>query len=195
MDHYLIWALALLALGMVCLVLEFFVPSSGMLGLLCALSLIGSIVLAFMSGSNTGAVFLLGIMLTVPAFIFVAIQYWPETSIGKMVLVPPPSHPDEVLPETHNYRGLRELVGKRGIAKSIMLPGGIVYVDGKNYDAISEGTVIEAGQRVIVVQISTQRLVVRADDGSIPESPVQAELAHASPTDSPPPADIPDPFA
>jgi len=68
-------------------------------------------------------------------------------------------------------------------------------VEGKSYDAISEGTVIESGQKVIVVQISTQRLVVRADDGSYPESPVQAELAHTTPTDAPPPADIQDPFA
>jgi membrane protein implicated in regulation of membrane protease activity len=167
-----------------------------MLGLLCALSLIGSVVMGFMSGSHTGAVLLLGIMLMVPAFIVVAIQYWPASPLGKMVLVPPPSHPDEVLPETHQYRGLRELVGKRGVAKSVMLPGGIVQVEGKSYDAISEGTVIESGQRVVVVQISTQRLVVRADDGSYPEtSPVQAELAHISPVEGPPPADIQDPFA
>jgi membrane-bound ClpP family serine protease len=196
MDQYLIWALILLALGLVCLVLEFFVPSSGMLGLLCALSLIGSVVMGFMSGSNTGAILLLGIMVLVPAFLVFAIQYWPETAIGRMILVPRPSHPDEVLPETHQYRGLRELVGKRGVAKSVMLPGGIVQVEGKSYDAISEGTVIESGQRVIVVQISTQRLVVRADDGNYPDStPVQAELAHMSPAEGPPPADIQDPFA
>jgi membrane-bound ClpP family serine protease len=196
MDQYFIWALILLALGLVCLVLEFFIPSSGMLGLLCALSLIGSIVMGFMSGSNTGAILLLGILVMVPIVIFGAIHYWPETAIGKMILVPRPSHPDEVLPETHAYRGLRELIGKRGVAKSVMLPGGIVQVEGKSYDAVSEGTVIEAGQRVVVVQISTQRLIVRADDGTFPDtSPVQAELAHSSPIESPPPADIQDPFA
>jgi membrane-bound ClpP family serine protease len=196
MDQYFIWAMILLGLGLVCLVLEFFIPSSGMLGLLCGLTLIGSIVMGFMSGTNTGAVLMLGILLVVPAVLFAAVQYWPDTAMGKMILVPRPSHPDEVLPETHAYRGLRELVGKRGVAKSVMLPGGIVQVEGKSYDAVSEGTVIEAGQRVVVVQISTQRLIVRADDGTLPDtSPVQAELAHSSPTDAPPPADIQDPFA
>lgn len=196
MDYFT-WALILLAFGMFCLVLEFFVPSSGMLGVLCALSLIGAIVLGFMSGTTTGAALLLGIMMVVPAILFAAIHYWPETSIGKMILNEPPSHADEVLPETHSYRGLRDLIGKRGTAKSLMLPGGIVQIEGKNYDAISEGTPIESGQRVLVVQISTQRLVVRADDGVYEPPPLKQEnqLAHSTPLESPPPADISDPFA
>lgn len=192
---YLTWALILLGFGFVCLVLEFFIPSSGALGVLCALSLIGSVVLGFMSGSNTGAGLLLGIMIVVPAALFAAVHYWPDTAIGRLVLIPRPSHADEVLPETHQYRGLRELVGKRGLAKSLMLPGGIVQIEGKNYDAISEGTVIEAGQRILVVQISTQRLVVRADDGPLEATLLPEQLVKASPIDSPPPPDIPDPFA
>ena len=163
MDYFT-WALILLGIGLLCLVLEFFIPSSGMLGLMCVLSLVGAIVLGFMSGTTTGAAMLLG---------------------------------DEVLPETHTYRGLRELVGKRGTAKSLMLPGGIVQVEGKNYDAISEGTPIEAGQRILVVQISTQRLVVRVDDSPFEEAtqPQRTELAHSMPLEAPPPADIADPFA
>ena len=39
---YLTWALILLGFGLVCLVLEFFVPSSGALGVLCALSLVNA---------------------------------------------------------------------------------------------------------------------------------------------------------
>lgn len=195
MDYFT-WSLILLGIGLLCLVLEFFIPSSGMLGVLCVLSLIGAIVLGFMSGTTTGAAMLLGVLICVPAFLFAAIHFWPTTSFGKMILNEPPSDSDEVLPETYSYRGLRELVGKRGTAKSLMLPGGIVQVEGKNYDAISEGTPIEAGQRVLVVQISTQRLVVRADDGPIEETlPQRTELAHSTPLEAPPPADIADPFA
>lgn len=196
MDYFT-WALILLGIGLVCLVLEFFVPSSGMLGLLCVLSLVGAIVLGFMSGTTTGAAMLLGVLMCVPAVLFAAVHFWPMTRFGKMILNEPPSHSDEVLPETHTYRGLRELVGKRGVAKSLMLPGGIVQVEGKNYDAISEGTPIEAGQRVVVVQISTQRLVVRVDDRPFEEiaQPEQAQLAHSSQLEAPPPADIADPFA
>jgi membrane-bound serine protease (ClpP class) len=198
MDYFT-WALILLALGLVCLLLEFFVPSSGMLGVLCALCLIGSVTLGFMSGSNTGALLLLGILVVVPVLIFAAIQVWPETSMGRLVLIPRPSHADEVLPETKAYRGLSSLVGKRGVAKSLMLPGGIVQIEGQNYDAISEGTVIEAGQRIVVVQISTQRLIVRIDDRPLEANSASlssaSELAATSPAEIPLPADIENPFA
>ncbi|WP_254507040.1 NfeD family protein [Anatilimnocola floriformis] len=212
MDYFT-WALILLVFGLVCLVLEFFVPSSGMLGALCALSLIAAIVLGFMSGTTTGAAMLLGVLISVPAFLFAAIQLWPSTSLGKMILNEPPSHADELLPETPSYRGLRDLVGKRGTAKSLMLPGGIVQIEGKNYDAISEGTPIEPGQRVLVVQISTQRLVVRGEDGDLEQPAIQhgtvkqeemqrdsrvsynSHVANPIPLEAPPPADIADPFA
>lgn len=198
MDYFT-WALILLAFGLLCLVLEFFLPSSGMLGLLCGLSLVGSVVLGFMSGSNTGAGLLLGILIVVPVVIFAAIQYWPETAIGRMVLIPRPTHADEVLPETKAYRGLAALVGKRGVAKSLMLPGGIVQIEGQNYDAISEGTVIEAGQRIVVVHISTQRLVVRIDDRPLntpaPNQFTTGDSAAITPNEMALPADIENPFA
>jgi hypothetical protein len=54
-----------------------------------------------------------------------------------------------------------------------MLPSGLVIIDGKSYDAVSEGVPIEANQTVLVVAISTQRLVVR------PDTTIRAELAEA----------------
>ena len=52
-----------------------------------------------------------------------------------------------------------------------MLPSGMVVIDGKTYDAVSEGVPIEAEQTVLVVGVSTQRLVVR------PDTTIRAELA------------------
>ena len=53
------WALLLLVLGLVFLVLEFFIPSGGALAVLCALSLLAAIVVGFMAGPWTGAAILL----------------------------------------------------------------------------------------------------------------------------------------
>jgi hypothetical protein len=78
-----------------------------------------------------------------------------------------------------------------------MLPSGLVLIDGKSYDAVSDGMAIEPGQAIIVVSVSTQRLVVR------PDTTIPAELADTSAGNSPGGAspsgplvtDIPDPFA
>jgi membrane-bound ClpP family serine protease len=188
------WALLLLLVGLVFLVLEFFIPSGGALAVLCALSLLAAIVVGFMAGPWTG----LGIMVAegviVPAALVAAVKWWPETPIGRMILIPRPESPDDVLPDTENYRGLKNLVGKRGIARGTMLPSGLVIIDGKSYDAVSEGKPIEANETVLVVGISTQRLVVRSD------TTIRAELAETAPAPAGAPSDplaqhFADPFA
>lgn len=195
------WAILLLVLGLVLLVLEFFVPSGGSLAVLCALSFLGAIILGFMAGRWTGVSILLTISLVVPSACAAAVRWWPDTPIGRLILIQRPKHADEVLPETVAYRGLKDLVGRRGQAKGLMLPSGLVLIDGKSYDAVSDGMAIEAGQPIIVVSVSTQRLVVR------PDNTIAAQLAEASPAEesSPQPAgpttagplvaDILDPFA
>ena len=189
------WAIALLLLGLVFLVLEFFIPSGGALSVMCALSFLAAIVVAFMAGPWTGATVLLTVCVIVPTAVGASVRWWPETPIGKLMLVGRPRHSDEVLPETVAYRGLKDLVGRRGQAKGLMVPSGSVLIDGKMYDAVSEGMPIEPHQPIIVVNVSTQRLVVR------PDNTIQAQLAESSSTHSAAPsneplvADIPDPFA
>jgi membrane-bound serine protease (ClpP class) len=189
------WAILLLVLGLVFLVLEFFIPSGGALAVVCALSFLAAIIVGFMAGLWTGATVLLVICLVVPAATWATVRFWPDTPVGKLMLIQRPRSSDEVLPETVAYRGLKELIGRRGIAKGLMVPSGSVTIDGKTYDAVSEGMTIEPRQAVIVVSVSTQRLIVRADNT------IEAQLAESSPAAAPMKsnepliADIPDPFA
>jgi membrane-bound ClpP family serine protease len=177
---FLLWALLLLLLGCVFLTLEFFVPSSGTLGVLAAISFVGAIVLAFMAGPVQGTVTLIAVMIIVPTACILAVKYWPETPIGRLILIQRPESPEQVLPETEGYRGLSNLVGRHGLAKSLMLPSGVVEIDHKSYDAVSEGTAIDPGTRVLVVAVSTQRIVVRPDDtiasGEFAPEPLQARV-------------------
>ena len=195
-DQTLVWAVLLLVLGIGCLVLEMFIPSGGLLGVLAALSIIGAIVLAFLSGPVAGLVMTLTVTLMIPVMLAVAVKYWPETPLGRVILLRRPQGADEVLPQTQGYRSIPAMVGKRGIAKSMMLPSGVVLVEGKTYDAVSNGLPIEPGQKVRVIAIDTQRLVVRVDDDPFREPAVDAEIqGERSPlTESPLPG-IEDPFA
>ena len=165
---FLAWALLLLLLGCIFLVLEFFVPSSGTLGVLAGLSLVGAIVLAFLEGPVQGTVMVIAVSIIVPTACLLAVKYWPHTPIGRLILIPRPERPEEVLPETEAYRGLGQLVGRRGLAKSMMLPGGSVQIDGRIYDAVSEGMPIDPGTAVVVVGVSMQRIFVRPDDSPLP---------------------------
>jgi membrane-bound ClpP family serine protease len=177
MEGAVIWACVLLGLGLIFLVLEFFIPSSGSLAVMCALSLLAAIGIGFVAGPWTGLIILLTVCLVVPAALIAAVNWWPDTPIGRMILIQRPKSSDDVLPETPAYRTLKDMVGRRGLAKNLMLPSGFVVIDGKSYEAVSEGKPIEAGEPIIVVNISTQRLVVR------PDNTIRAELAAPTPAE------------
>ncbi len=189
------WSILLLVLGLVFLIVEFFIPSGGALAVMCALSFLAAIIVGFIAGPWTGTIVLLIICLVVPTAAAAAVRWWPDTPVGKLVLIQRPRSADEVLPETVAYRGLKDLVGRRGKSKGLMVPSGIVVIEGKTYDAVSEGMPIEPNQSIIVIGVSTQRLVVR------PDNTIQAQLISNEPTppaanpNEPLIADIPDPFA
>lgn len=194
-DQTLVWAILLLLLGIGCLVLEMFIPSGGLLGVLAVLSIVAAIALAFMSGPVAGLVMTITVTLLIPIMLALAVRYWPETPLGRVILLRRPTGADEVLPQTEGYRTINALVGKRGVAKSLMLPSGVVLVEGKTYDAVSNGLPIDPGQNVRVIGIDTQRLIVRVDDEPFREPISAVDQASDTPLGESPLPGIEDPFA
>ena len=77
-------------MGLVFLVLEFFVPSGGALAVLCALSLLAAIIVGFNAGPWTGLVILLTVCVVVPSATAAAVRWWPDTPFGKLILIQRP---------------------------------------------------------------------------------------------------------
>jgi membrane-bound ClpP family serine protease len=175
----IVWAFALMALGIVIVFAELFIPSGGLLAVMATACFVGSIVIAFLDGTWSGLMVLGVNTIVVPSLLFSAIRWWPHTPIGRLILVTPPEHPDDVLPETEAYRGLAPLIGMRGYAVSKMLPSGAVKIAGRTYDAISDGFAIEPGQLIEVFQVRTNRLVVRPANPSLTEPSLLSP--HATP--------------
>lgn len=157
------WAAILLVVGLSLAMLEIFVPSGGMLGFLSVTSIIAALFLAFRYSPWSGLGFLGLAMFAVPAGLVIALQLWPKTPMGKRILLPLRSS-EEVLPNDDRRRDLKNLVGRIGKAKSLMLPSGAIDIDGKTVDALSEGLAIEAGQWVKVIEVRGTRVVVRPTD-------------------------------
>ena len=164
------WAAILLILGIVAAVLELFVPSAGALGILALTSVVAALVLAFRHGPWTGLAFMAVAVVGLPTGIATALRYWPRTPMGKRLLLDIPKA-DEVLPDTIGRRRLKSLVGKIGVAQSLMMPSGAVEIAGDVIDAVSAGMSIEPGQRVRVVEVHGNRVVVQATT----EEPATAE--------------------
>ena len=158
------WALILLGLGFLVIFLELFIPSAGVLGIIAAACLISGIVLGFMHSAQTGLLMMLGVLITLPVMFSMMVKIWPHTPIGKRVLIGPQSRED-VIPTGEYYDEIQSLVGRLGIAKTKMLPSGIVIIDGKKYDAVTDGLPMDAGDTIKVNAIKGNRIVVSKYDG------------------------------
>jgi membrane-bound ClpP family serine protease len=157
----LVWSLLLVVVGLALVLLEVFVPSGGVLGLLAVLALGAGIVTAFVEqGAMVGMGVLAGTLAAVPAVLVLAFRWFPSTPLGRRVLPPPPST-DDVLPDVSLRQRLRGLVGRRGRAASELLPWGTVEIDGEAFEAMSEGGPIAAGEPVEVVAAQSRALIVR----------------------------------
>jgi membrane-bound serine protease (ClpP class) len=160
------WAIILIAVGLGLVFLELFIPSAGTIGIAAAILILLGIVLAFMVDLKTGAAVLLGVVLAVPALLAFMIKIWPNTPIGKLILLKNLTA-DDVLPNTSHYTQTRELLGQLGIAKTKMIPSGTVVINDRKVDAICTGFAIEPGQPVKVVSIKNNRVYVQPYDGEI----------------------------
>lgn len=151
--------LSLVALGVFFIVVEMFVPSAGVLGILAALSLVAGVISSFFyGGMTTGTVFMGSTIVGVGMLINYLVRKWPHTTLGRMILVEPPP-PEELLPDRSE---LHAMVGRTGQAVSLMLPSGFVEIEGKRFHASGE-TTIEQGAWVEVVSVRNgNNLIVRA---------------------------------
>jgi membrane-bound ClpP family serine protease len=174
MDFW-IWAILLLAVGLGLAVLEVFFPSAGVLAFLSAAAMLGAIILGFKQGPAAGVAILATAVVLVPAIVVLAFKVWPHTSMGRQVLLQAPSAED-VLPDDPDRRRLKKLIGQIGRAKCTMLPGGVIAIDGRNVDAVSEGMAIETGQLVRVIKVQANRVVVRPVEGEQFSKPAENPL-------------------
>jgi membrane-bound ClpP family serine protease len=156
----LAWAILLLAFGLLLVVVELFVPSGGVLGFISLAAIVAAIVMAFRYSPYAGLVFLSLAVVGTPLLVAVGFQVWPRTPLGRRILLDVPRGED-VLPDQDLRKQLKELIGRVGKAKNLMLPGGPIEVGGRTYDAVSEGQPIQPETPVKIVDVRGTRIVVR----------------------------------
>ena len=184
--------IGLVALGILLIGLEVFVPSAGTLALLASISVLVGVSLAFYYGGlASGTVFLLVTMLVLSIVIYRLFKWWPKTSIGKSILIEQPPSPPP------NSDTAQEMVGRIGKSLGIMLPGGYVEIAGDRYDAVAE-VAVEDDQWVVVTGRDSGRILrVRPISEAEAQTLARADpsFAEADPNELPIATDdIVDPF-
>ncbi|MEM6471121.1 MAG: NfeD family protein [Planctomycetota bacterium] len=158
----ILYSLGLLLLFIVLLIGEFLVPSAGTVGIAAVLCGVAAIAVAFSHSMVAGGLMISAVAACTPMILYFMVQYWPYSPIGRIILNRRPGQVDE-LPESTIRSGekRKDLVGKMGIAKTNLLPAGLVTIDGNRLDAVSDGSPIDAGSNVVVVSAVAGKLKVR----------------------------------
>ncbi|HEX3727493.1 MAG TPA: NfeD family protein, partial [Pirellulales bacterium] len=165
----------LFAAGVCCILLEMFVlPGAAIFGLGGGLLMITSLVLAsqtFVLPRNDyqlaqlrdSLLGLIGVGLGIVGIALVMHHYLPRTSLFSHVVLEPPS--DEELEDLAHREALVDfdhLLGHEGHATTQLTPSGKARFGSELVDVIADGDVVARGERVVVVAVHGNRVLVRA---------------------------------
>jgi len=152
--------LSMAIFGLLFMFAEMFVPGIvlGMMGaIIMSLSIIGAF---YYYGSNIGILVLLGSGVGVLVLIWFWISIFPKTKLGKQIML------SDKFDKQEGYfaadASYESLLGKEGIAKTSLRPAGLAIIDGKRVDVVTTGDLIQSGQKIKVVEVEGNRIVVKA---------------------------------
>jgi membrane-bound serine protease (ClpP class) len=137
--------------GLIFLLLEIFIPSFGVLGLLALASITFGVYGLFHQGH-------MGLALM--AVLFYLVVVW----VAFRFMVKRLNFAGALPPETSTSvdRRIGALVGREGVALTALRPAGMVLIDGQKVDVVTQGDFIEKDAPVRVIDNSGNRVVVKA---------------------------------
>ncbi|MCW5644175.1 MAG: hypothetical protein KIT63_18900 [Rhodoferax sp.] len=169
-GHWLVqlagWEEVLLAAaGLVLLALEIFViPGFGIAGALGILGILAGLVLAMVGQGNTTELVMLvaaRVMFSLLAALLASLlflRFMTHSRFGRRLIL------DTGLGAAQGYASAPEtdqrLLGRHGVTATPLHPAGIALIDGTRVDVVSNGSLIEAGQPVVVDKVDGNRVVV-----------------------------------
>jgi len=189
MDYSLIAILAL-AVALMLLVAEIFIPSGGIIAVLALLSLGSAIWAAWLAWWDTNPglwwSYIAGVVILIPTTLGFAVKFFPNTTWGKKIIHEVPTL-DEVTGFKEETEHLRSLLGKVGKTQTLLNPSGFVLVDGERLNCESLGMIIESQVDVEVIAVEGARLVVKtikqAPDGEAAADSETAQVSDSTPDD------------
>ena len=150
------WVLLLFFLGMVLILAEVIVPG-GICGTIGGLSVLASIILGCYAYPDYTLFIVIGEALASVACIVLGLYFLPRTSLGKKFILSKNLDKDQGWVVKANDESL---VGALGEVYTALRPAGTIVVDGKRLDAVSDGEFIDKGEKIRVIQVHGNRIVV-----------------------------------
>ena len=150
-------ALILFGVGIVLLIVEMYVPGFGVAGVSSLIAFALAIIFAadtFLEGLVFTGVVLVVIAIVVAVFLVLL----SKGKLSSNFILKAKNSTDEGFSSAAD--DLRFLVGREGVAQTILRPTGRVSIENKVYDVISSGDFIAPGEKIRVLEVNGNRIVV-----------------------------------
>ncbi len=153
--------IALLGIGFIAIFIELFVPAAGVIGAAGIICMIVATVLAYIHhGTRAGTALLTAFLLGTPFVIWVGLKAFPKTFVGRKLILKE-SQTRDVGYTSYTSERYEGLVGKEGIAVTMLRPSGMVRIEDSKYSVVTRGELIDKGDPVEVIKVEGSRIVVR----------------------------------
>ncbi|MCH2146219.1 MAG: hypothetical protein MK073_00160 [Phycisphaerales bacterium] len=164
----IIWAFILIGVALILFALEIFIPSGGLIALVGAVAVIGSLVAFYIHDANTGLVATAIYIVLAPVLFWIGFKIWAASPLAKQMILGGVVYEDadEAKQEMKARQAadvaeLEALVGMKGEAVTVLRPIGTIRIDGKRYDAMAETGSIESGATIEVSTVYDNQIKVR----------------------------------
>jgi membrane-bound serine protease (ClpP class) len=169
LDLASMWEILLFILGVILILVEvFFIPGFGIPGVLGITLALGSI---FFSLFNSDFIFdFSGLQMVIIQFAFtlfgviiliaVLLKYLPKSKQFGMFILKAETSSESGFISNPDYHFL---LNKRGVTHTPLRPAGIIEIEDKRFDVVTEGEFIENNKQVKVIKIEGVKIVVKED--------------------------------
>jgi membrane-bound serine protease (ClpP class) len=154
----MLWVILFFAAGMVLIFSEFFLPG-GILGIIGGLLILTSTALGYQAAPDYFLFILVGELLG--AALCIGLGFWvlTQTKASSLLAL------DHTLTQESGYVSAEsdlKLLGQEGVAMTALRPAGSARIGEERIDVVSDGTFLEEGTRIVVVEVKGSRVVVEA---------------------------------
>ena len=144
--------------GVMLIAIELYVPGVGFFGIAGMCCILASFFMTL--GANSTAINIMVISLVVAIILFLLLlKQLPSSRLWAKLVLKESETTKAGFVSGIDYS---EYLGREGIALTLLRPAGVIVIDERQFDVVSEGQYIKAGSQVKVVKVSGSRIVVKS---------------------------------
>jgi membrane-bound ClpP family serine protease len=157
MNDLQAYQIIIFLVGLICLIIEMFMPNFGVVGGIGLVLLVVGILITAKTPLEAVIMFII-LLAIVGIVLYVVLRSAAKGRLSKTLIL------NDSLNKEAGFIGTEDLegfVGREGIASTVLRPSGTAIFDGLKLDVVSEGEFIPKGSKVKIVQVSGRRIAVK----------------------------------